>query len=565
VALRNPLGAAVPRVVQRSPELDRILALPRRPQEHDAELARALTQHLRRPGGTQTLRPIQATALHEAWRSRGLFGPIGVGEGKTLISLLIPVVLGWLAPILILPAKLVEKTRREMVALNRHWKIPNHLRIYSYELLGRADHVDLLRRYPPCDGLVADEAHKIRNPKAAVTRRVRRFLEEHRIPFVALSGTITKRSIRDYEHLLRWALRDGSPLPHHYGELEDWADALDEHDRERPAPGMLVLLSDGCAELGAVRRGYQRRLVETPGVVASVRNRIGASLLVRGVRYPQGPAIRDAFARLRNEWELPDGTPLVDGMEIWRHARELALGFWGRWDPPAPPEWLAARSAWSSACRAILAYSRTLDSPDAVVRAIDAGQHRHAAPALEAWRAVRDTFVPNPVPVWICEQPLEFALEWGRTHDGIIWCDHVPFGRELAKRSKWTYYGRHGMSDDGQSLAAYAGGTVICSRQSGGEGFNLQAASEALVTAVVANGVQTEQLLGRLHRPGQDSDVTFDLMLGCREHLTSFWKSFADARFVGETTGDEQKLTYADIDVPVDVDERDPQWQRSAT
>src|SRR5215471_18078354 len=304
-------------VPQDTPELRRILALPRREQLHDPELARTLTLNLRRPGGTQTLRAIQAFALFQAWQNRGLFGPIGVGEGKTLITLLVALVLGSKAPVLVLPAKLAEKTRREIHTLNVHWKIPNHIRIYSYEALGRMQHVDLLRRYPFTDCVIADECHKLRNPKAAVSRRFKRFFDEHPdVPFIGLSGSICKRSIRDYEHLARWALKKNSPLPHNWGELEDWSDVLDEHTRDRPQPGALVLFSENVADLAAVRRGYQRRLVETPGVVASVSNRIGASLLIRAVRYSQQKSVAEAFTKLRHDWELPDGTPLVDAMTM---------------------------------------------------------------------------------------------------------------------------------------------------------------------------------------------------------------------------------------------------------
>lgn len=552
----------MPRTVQLTDELRRVLALPRRPQEHDAELAAELTKLLRRPGGAQTLRPIQAQALYEIYANRGLLGPIGVGEGKTLITLLAPLVLRLVAPVLLMPAKLIEKTRREMVELNRHWKIPNHIRMYSYEILGRADHVHLLRRHPLTDGIIADECHKLRNPKAAVTRRVKRHLDEHPVPFVGLSGSICKRSIRDYEHLARWALKDASPLPRHYGELEDWADALDEHDRERPEPGALVLLSDGASDLQAVRAGFRRRLVETPGVIASVRNRISASLLIRGVRYPQGKAITEAFRTMREAWELPDGTELVSGMEVWRHARELALGFWARWDPPAPEFWSKPRAAWGKRLREILGNSRTLDSELHVIRAIDEGKHPSSKPVLEAWRAVKDAFVPNPVPVWIDDAPLEFAQAWGQDREGIVWTEHVPFAKKLAQRTKWPYYGQEGMTDDEHSILDHKHGTCIVSRQSGAEGFNLQRFSEALVTAVVANGPQTEQLLGRLHRPGQDQDVTYDLMLGCREHLDSFWKAKADSNFVMDTTGTEDKILYADVDVPVDVEDRSPQWAK---
>lgn len=553
-------------IPQDSDELRRILALPRRPQAHSSELAEALTKILRRPGGTQTLWPIQATALHEMWRCRGLLAPIDVGEGKTLITLLGPLVMGATAPILLLPANLIDKTRHEMAELNRHWKIPNHIRIYSYELLGRADHVHLLDMYPPCDLLLADECQRIRNPSAAVSKRVKRFFQKNpNVPFVALSGSICKQSLHDYEHLARWALKDGSPLPANHGELEDWADAIDEHDRERPDPGALRLLSGGSSNLSAVRRGYRSRLVETPGVVASVQHRLPVSITLRGVRYPQGQAITDAFTKFRESEELPDGTEMVDGMEIWRHARELALGFWSRWDPPAPDEWRLPRRAWAKVLRAILGNSRTLDSELAVVRAIDEDKHPHARPILEAWRAVKDSFEPNTVPVWIDDTPLQFAARWGRdTPGGVVWCDHVPFAKELAKRTNWPYYGAGGVTEGGNSILGHTpGATCIVSRQSVATGYNLQWAHRALVTAVLANDTQSEQLYGRHHRPGQRHDVTYELMLGCREHLEAFWKARRQAHMVYETMGTENKILYANIDnIPTDVNNSMPQWAR---
>src|SRR5678816_4636049 len=96
-----------------------------------------------------TLRPIQALALVEAAETGGLFAPIRVGGGKTLLSLLLPVVLGAERPLLLLPAKLIEKTRRAMHALQQHWRIARHTRLVSYELLGRAQAAELLDRFEP--------------------------------------------------------------------------------------------------------------------------------------------------------------------------------------------------------------------------------------------------------------------------------------------------------------------------------------------------------------------------------------------------------------------------------
>ena len=110
-------------------ELRRILALPRR-QHTDADRARfveALSATLRKPGGTMTLWPVQATALFEIASCDGAYLPIRVSGGKTLISLLAPTVLGAARPLLIVPAKLVEKTRRDWRRLAAHWKIPEFL------------------------------------------------------------------------------------------------------------------------------------------------------------------------------------------------------------------------------------------------------------------------------------------------------------------------------------------------------------------------------------------------------------------------------------------------------
>src|SRR5262249_5979601 len=140
------------------------------------EFARELTLVLRRPGGTMWLRRVQGQALLEA-ATVGLFAPIPVGEGKTLVSLLIPYVTDSKRPLLLLPAKLIDKTRRAIHELSRHWLIPD-IRIMSYEILGRPQSENALEGYRP-DCIPCDEAHRLKNKRAAVTRRVMRYLERH--------------------------------------------------------------------------------------------------------------------------------------------------------------------------------------------------------------------------------------------------------------------------------------------------------------------------------------------------------------------------------------------------
>ena len=108
--------------VRLNDELRRIEALPRREwsAEEAAELATELTAALKTPKGTMSLRPVQATALAEVGMRGGLFGIIRVGAGKTLISMLSANVAEAERPALLIPAKLVAKTQRDMKALSIH-------------------------------------------------------------------------------------------------------------------------------------------------------------------------------------------------------------------------------------------------------------------------------------------------------------------------------------------------------------------------------------------------------------------------------------------------------------
>lgn len=548
--------------VQMTAELRRILAIPRRvwSTEEAGAMAAELTAILRTPRGAMALRPIQAIALYEAGTQGGMFGAIGVGHGKTLLSLLTPNVMDSKRPLLLVPAKLVAKTKREARLLAQHWRLPNFMRIESYELLGRTQAAELLARYMP-DLIVCDESHRLKSPKAAVTRRVMRYLGEHpECRLVAMSGTITTRSLRDYAHLLARSVPD-SPLPRSWSELEEWSDALDEKPRAESRMGVGALIELCNAEeraavdkLSGVRRAYRRRFSDSPGVIATVENTVEASLSITSVEPTMSRETDEAFRRLRGDWALPnDEEPIADGISLWRHARELALGFYYKWDPAPPKEWLAARKAWASDCRYILQSNRRdLDSELQVAQAVMAGHYPSGT--LRAWQAIRDAFKPNTVPVWIDDGAVRKCAAWGGgAAVGIIWTEHNAFAERLSEFTGWDYYGAQGVNAKGEPIeAARPNKSIIASIASNGEGRNLQAWSRNLITSMPANGRTMEQLLGRTHRPGQLADeVTYEVLVSCREHADAFTRACADARFIEDSTGQPQKLLFADVDMAV--------------
>lgn len=556
------------RAVQHTRELARVLNIPRRiwTLESAEQVARELTALLRKASGTMDLRPIQGQALLEAGIIGGLFGPIRVGGGKTLLSLLAPFVLDAKRPLLVIPAKLVEKTKRERLILSQHWHIPTFFHIVSYEWLGRVQAQDFLEKRLQPDLIILDEAHKVKNPKAAVTRRIARYF--HARPdtkCVAISGTITKRSLKEWAHIAAWCLPPQSyPLPHSFSEREDWADAVDEkpNGESRLMPGYLTLLCspEERAEpdtLVGLRKAFRRRLVETKGVVATTEGHVGCSLTIEALEVDVKKDVDDAFDILRKTWSTPDNWPITDPLQLWRVARELSLGFYYRWEPRPPDDWMSARREWSRACREILSNNRLkLDSLLMVTRAIQEGDYPDVLPILNAWRTIEPTFTPNPVPVWLDDSLVRAAKHWAEERPGIVWCEHVAFAERLAKLAKLAYYGRGGLDHStGRPIEAHpADVSLVASVASNAEGRNLQKWSRNLVTSCPAScGGSTgwEQLLGRTHRPGQDADeVECQVFVTSIEHVNAFQRACSDAVYIEHTTGQAQKLLYADKLVP---------------
>lgn len=542
------------RSVQRTRDLARIVDLPRRQATVPEDVRAALTRALSREGGSQQLRTEQAVCLLELARCRGLVAALRVGLGKTLLSLLAPVMTDAKRPLLLVPGGVIGKTEAERRAYAIHWRIPLHVRIMSYELLGRVQASDELERYAP-DMVIADEVHRLKNPRAACSRRVTRYMSAHpETVFVALTGSLTDRSLRDFAHIVRWALKDGAPLPLSHTELEDWADALDVSSDE-PTCGLGALrhlCTDAEADtLEGTRRAFFRRLAETPGIVVSQGAYLGSSLRVTSTHLDPPAEVQAHFQRLHQDWERPDGYAITEAVEKWRVARQLALGFHYLWSPPAPTEWLARRKVWARACREILANNRrNLDSELQVANAVRDGHYPEVTSALAAWTEIAPTFEPRTVPAWSSPYAVDAAAAWckaagRRSERAIVWYEHGAFARELSRRTGLRAFGQGGLDREGRSIESAADHVVLASIQANGTGRNLQAYSRGLITSPMSGGKTWEQLLGRMHREGQHADeVHYEVWIACGEHLRALEQAHERARFAHANA--PQKLLTCD-------------------
>lgn len=592
----------------------RILDLPWKgpPPEN---LAEALTDALKRPRGTMELKPKQAEALYDAMQVGGLLAPMGVGAGKTLTSLLLPVVLQAERPLILTKPNLVVQMREGMIEYGKHFKIAP-VRVESYAKLSVESGARMLEDYKP-DLVVCDEAHYLRHKTSARTKRLLRYFYSHpETMFAGLSGTLTSKSLKDYSHLSYIALGEGSPIPVDYSELETWAGVIDSNGMPtkhsfRRMEGLVRLAQEGETLQDKIRSGFRVRFRGTSGVVATTASAADMSLYMIERPLTTPVDVHATLDNLEKTWELPDGTELSYALEIRRSERQLSAGFFYIWDWPNGPdkEWLQARKDWNKVVRDMLKVDRTeienFDrawkaceseedpplafkewkdivaragaSPEDVYTAFRENYPEHPVferwmkfvrqfcrasqvildspllvynhfarsrpddKAFKAWEKVKGRPQPPTKPVWISEYMIDDALEWMKFQDDpvILWVQHRAVAEKFQERGVPVYGSGTRLPEDNPI-------SCVASIQAHGTGRNLQRWASQHTLTPPSSGQAWEQLLGRMHRPGQESD---EVLCHYYAHTEAFRKAFEvskqDARYLELTQGAEQKLNLA--------------------
>ena len=550
-------------------EGQRILALPTWDEE---AFKLDLTEKYRKPGGTQHLFPIQSKVLHFAEEGSGVLGHVGVGGGKTLLSLLLPVALKAQRPVVILPAPLVENFHRELRKFRLHWNVHERIRVITFSKLSIASGAQLLDSLGP-DLIIIDEAHNLARPDSARTKRFLRYCRNFpNTTIIPMSGTMTKRSLRDYAHLAELALRQGAPVPLNSKDLITWGACIDADGKPKRSDfanfceflpsGRQNMDDDVLVEEG--RDTFKKRLRSTRGVVCSSESAVNNSLVFteRPLQVPS--PVRQALADLDATWCRPDGEELESALAKAAVEAQFACGFYYRWKWPqgkVDVEWMKARAAWHKAIRDILKHDNPeYDSPLRVAQAIHRGKITHAGTlqAYEGWGKVRDRPPPPTETVWLDGYMVEDAVAWGIERldegvPGIIWYEHTAVGQALAAKGIPTY---------GRGVEVPVDGTaplVAASIRVHGTGKNLQHGfAKNLVLSMPAMGATVEQLVARTHRPLQKSDeVTFDYYAHTRQARLAIKRAYRDAVYQEASHGMKQKLLLATWANPSWMTEKD--------
>lgn len=571
-------------------ETTRILNLPTR-EPAPPDLCERLTKALRTSTGTQSLWQVQAESLLELVRQRnvsaerGVFVRAGLGCGKTLIGLLASTVVPPPAPnrraLYLCPAGLRDKTLRELPGYKRNWKIRPDLLIHSYEEVS-AD-PKLLERLQVYL-VICDECQALKRRSAARTSRVLRTARKNPdIIWVSMSATSSTKGLSDHAHLFELSLRDGSPLPVHGDDIEAWGRCTDSVVTAEACDWGLIRplveryypntqeIWDGPSgdRVRACRRAVDRRISETPGVVTGSSVDVDAELHLRRVYFPCPAEIESALTELARTGEIPgsSGAAAIGERDRARSENSLCMGGYYRWawektSAGAPDtRWLQIRRDWSSVLSEFLAPDGhaarlEIDTPAQVVQRIDEAP-RAVRMAWEAWLPERDRYriqylgdSPSGVgevipvePVWLTYAIIERMMEYLKK-DCILWYKHKMVAHELRRRGARVVLA----GEDMPWREEFGDGRPVALNEfSHCEGFNLQAWDRMVVpcpgAAKNAPGAQIDQMIGRSHRYGQDSDkVVVDFWQHAEVLEANLDRAVMESQRIQDISGIPQRL-----------------------
>lgn len=558
-------------------------------------------------------KPDQANAITTFDLHGGAFCIMAVGSGKTLVSLMIAqraFEAGTKKSLLLIPASVFPQFVRELPGYRRkvNLSVPFFLmggatakrrrslartkqpgcHVLPYSCLSSTKEAEEILHLIGPELIIADEAHSLKNPRAARTARVRRYMEKANPRLVAMSGTITNKSVLDYWPQITRALGINSPLPMTSNMAHSWAQVLDSQGSTDGTTGPILPLirwaRDNFPEdrkkleesVRGFRHAYKLRLRFCPGVVASTEGHVGSSLI-----FSNRPAkssstmnwlhLKELEEGVVKEWVTPTGDEIDHAIHQFKWLDELSAGFYNElyWPEPKTAEEEDAlvrakehhelQNEYHRELRKWLSHrSRPgMDTPFLVGQEMHRnGKKNVGADLYDSWFRMKGAeFDGMPVrlsrPIRICDYKITDAVRWakGLRGGGILWVHHQGVGEwlieELQKAEVPSLYCPAGnVANREVGDPKHADKFLVASISAHGTGKNLQHFHQQLVVQWPRSASRAEQLLGRTHREGQKADelVVITNLTTPFDHA-NFAACLNDATYIHDTSS-PQKLLY---------------------
>ncbi len=546
----------------------------------------------------------QAWILREMSVSGGVLGFIPVGGGKTLAGILAPLAIPNIkVAVLLIKSDQRLHYRKSWERLREHFRVPTMTmddggeplivsgapiaHVIPYSKLSRPESTKLLTDLNP-DVIIADEVHCLADMTSARTLRWLRFMASRsRLHFAGWSGSLLDKTIRSVAHISAHALGTCSPFPINPSNVEAWSNVIDpgnKPDRDSSISRSIFKAFGGASfdrvvdteddllarelaltsTIKVVRKGFQARLAETPGVITSHSSSSTASIVMYPRQVIMPDKVRDAVMLVR-KWVRPDGEELAEAIDQARCVREVASGFYYHWIfPNGEPEdliheWFAKRKAFNKELRErILKGQEFLDSrnlcENAAMRAWQTPSYEGELPVWHslcwpAWSAIENKVVHKQKATWIDDYLAADAAQWAKEHKGIVWTMSNTFGRRVAELAGINYHGG-GEGAEKRILAETGERSIVASQKAHSEGRDgLQFRfSEQLVAEAPAGGKAWGQMLGRLCRRGQKADtINTWTYVHFSEAKDAIRQALRQSEYVEDMTPTESLLSAVDF------------------
>lgn len=336
--------------------------------------------------------PAQANSILSYSLNNGLFCSISVGWGKTLIGFACMNAAhakGLQRGLLIVPSNVLNQLVTTDIAFARSKvgiNYPIHvlggrtggqrkaisasgrrgLYITTYSLLSAKDAHQILMDIKP-EIIIMDEAHNLAKATSARTKRLfgaDGYVVHHQPEIVAMSGTITKKSVKDFYKILKACLKKNCPMPMGDKMADEWAQLLDatastgDYVPPSSGTGPLLPLIEWAKkwfpnepgkpprftdDVFGFRRAFHERLNTAPGVVTSGSNDIGVSLQL--VNQPVAdyekcegwPELSRLMDQIDYTMLTPNGDQIEHAIHCYKWKIELTAGFYNELTWPTVP------------------------------------------------------------------------------------------------------------------------------------------------------------------------------------------------------------------------------------
>ena len=393
---------------------------------------------------------------------------------------------------------------------------PQVIYVVSYSMISQttapgATGAELLAAIDP-QVILCDEAHVLRSLDSAVTRRLLARVDPPRVRWAFASGTLTNHGTEDYAHLAACALQSDSPAPISPGLRRAMDDVIGAG--ARPSTKQVRALvaitrwagDESTPTVESLRRAWRERLTSHPYVVATNDERPDAALTVERREYRASEALDALMVKLDREWVSPDGEECSDHLRVWHWRYQLLAGFYYRtiYETEVDRERAMRKNRYHAALRNWLqeSWQPGLDSPSLA----EASMNELPERIQRLYAESREEPHGRVEPVRVCGGRMKSVSAWLEEGPGIAWFVHDEVGQWLRELNPSATYCPAGDAGTAALLAAGPKDRVIASMRAYGKGFNLQRWSRMAFAQWPRGAAMAEQVLGRMHRSGQEAD-----------------------------------------------------------